>query len=156
MGGHDTTYDERLWPPIWLWLVGWVFVLLLATSFAAAIGPVGGLATVVVAGGLLSWGLVAAAARVRVRGGELIAGRAIIPVQFLSPVEILDADRARAVRGVDSDPAAYHLIRGWVPAGVRALVTDPADATPYWFVASRHPVQLALAIEGARPSISTS
>ncbi len=149
----DTTYDERLWPPIWLWFVGWAFVLSLAASFYAALGPIGGLTVVAVAGGLLSWGLVSSAARVRVRDGELTAGRALIPVQFLGPIEVLDADQARAVRGVESDPAAYHLIRGWVAAGVRAKVIDAADPTPYWFVASRDPVRLALAVAAARPSI---
>ena len=56
----------------------------------------------------------------------------------------------RRVRGPDSDPAGYHLIRGWVPAGVRADVIDPDDPTPYWFVASRRPDELAAAIEAAR------
>ena len=51
-----------------------------------------------------------------------------------------------------SDPAGYHLIRGWVPGGVRAEVRDPADPTPYWFVASRHPAALAAAVEAARVS----
>jgi hypothetical protein len=37
-----------------------------------------------------------------------------------------------------------------VPAGVRAEVVDPADRTPYWFVATRHPHELAAAIEAAR------
>ena len=57
---------------------------------------------------------------------------------------------ARAVRGPESDPAGYHLIRGWVPAGVRAAVVDPDDPTPYWFVATRRPAELAAAIEAAR------
>ena len=48
----------------------------------------------------------------------------------------------RRQTGPESDPAGYHLIRGWVPAGVRAQVLDPADRTPYWFVATRHPAAL--------------
>ena len=144
------TYDERLWPPAWLWLAGGVFVGSLGVSFYAALGPFFGLAAVLVPGGLLTWGLVSSAAVVRVEGGELVAGRAHIPLEHLGPAEPLDAEQARAVRGPQSDPAGYHLIRGWVPAGVRLQVTDPADTTPYWFVATRRPPALAAAIEGAR------
>jgi hypothetical protein len=85
-----------------------------------------------------------------VEDATLTAGPARIPVSALGPVVVLDADRARAVRGPESDPAGYHLIRGWVPAGVQAVVIDPQDATPYWFVATRRPDALAAAIEAAR------
>jgi hypothetical protein len=150
MADPGARYDERLWPPWWLWVAGWLFVASLAVSFHAALGPVWGLLALLVPGALLCWGLVASAAPVRVRGGELVAGRAHIPVEHLGPAQALDAEQSRAVRGPESDPAGYHLIRGWVPAGVRLDVTDPADPTPYWFVATRRPHHLAGAIERAR------
>ena len=124
--------------------------MLLALSFHIALGPAAGGAVLLVCGGAVAWVLVAAAAPVIVEGDTLTAGPARIPVTALGPVEVLDADGARAVRGPESDPAGYHLIRGWVPAGVRAEVVDPHDPTPYWFVATRRPAALALAIEGAR------
>jgi hypothetical protein len=144
------TYDERLRPPVWLWAVVFVVVLTFALSFLAALGPAAGVAVLLVLGGAMGWLLVSAAAPVRVDGDVLTAGRAHIDVRHLGPVEVLDADRARAVRGPESDPAAYHLIRGWVPAGVRTAVLDPQDPTPYWFVATREPARLAAAIESAR------
>jgi DUF3093 family protein len=144
------TYDERLWPPVWLWVAGWLFVLTMGLAFYAALGPIGGLLGIVVPGGLLTWGLLASAAPVRVQDGELLAGRAHIPLTDVGEPVVLDAERARAARGPESDPTAFHLIRGWVPAGVRLEVTDPADPTPYWFVATRRPADLAAAIERAR------
>ncbi len=147
-----TTYDERLWPPVWLWVVGWLFVVMLAVSFDAAAGPVWGALALLVPGGLLTWGLISSAAVVRVADGELVAGPAHIPLEHLGVAEPLDPDRSRAVRGPESDPAGYHLIRGWVPAGVKVAVTDPGDRAPYWFVATRRPQQLAAAIEAARPT----
>jgi hypothetical protein len=146
-----TTYDERLWPPWWLWVVGWLFVGLLAVSVHAALGPVWGLATLLAPGALMTWGLISSAARIRVSDGELVAGRARIPLEHLGRAQPLDPVEARAVRGPASDPAGYHLIRGWVPGGVKLAVTDPADRTPYWFVATRQPQALATAIEAARP-----
>lgn len=144
------TFDERLTPPWWLWAIGSVLVVLLGLSFYVALGPAAGGAVVLVFGGAMTWVLVTAAATVTVEGETLTAGPAQIPVTALGPVEVLDADQARAVRGPESDPAGYHLIRGWVPAGVRASVVDPDDATPYWFVATRRPAALAAAIEAAR------
>lgn len=144
------TYDERLTAPVRLWVVVWVMSLALGVSFAAALGPVPGLVALAVPGALVSAVLLRSAAVVRVEDGHLTAGRARIPVDALGPVRALDAEQARHTRGPGSDPAAYHLIRGWVPAGVRAEVVDPGDATPYWFVATRHPGDLAAAVEDAR------
>jgi hypothetical protein len=90
------------------------------------------------------------AALVAVDGGDLVAGPARVPVSALGPARALTPDESRRLRGPESDPAGYHLIRGWVPAGVRADVVDPEDPTPYWFVASRRPDELAAAIEAAR------
>jgi hypothetical protein len=144
------TYAERLAPPLALWAGIWAGAAVLGISFYAALGPVPGLLALLVPGLLLSAVLARSAAVVRVVDGDLVAGRARIPVRFLGPVDVLDAAEARQVRGPASDPAAYHLIRGWVPAGVRAPVRDPADPTPYWFVASRRPAELAAAIDDAR------
>lgn len=144
------TFNERLTPPLWLWAIGGVLVVLLALSFYVALGPAAGAAVLLVFGGAQTWVLVTAAAPVHVDGETLTAGPARIPVSALGRVEVLDAERARAIRGPESDPAGYHLIRGWVPAGVRADVIDPQDPTPYWFVATRHPAVLAAAIEAAR------
>ena len=144
------TFDERLTPPWWLWVIGEVLVAVLAFSFYVAVGAAPAAAVLVLFGGAFGWVLVTAAAVVRVEGETLTAGRAHIPVSALGPVVVLDAELARAVRGPESDPAAYHLIRGWVPAGVKAAVVDPNDPTPYWFVATRRPAELAAAIEAAR------
>lgn len=146
------TYAERLAPPVGLWVAGWVGAVALGVSFYAALGPLPGLVALLVPGLLLSVVLVRWATEVRVEDGDLVAGRARIPVRLLGPVEVLDAAGARAVRGPESDPAGYHLIRGWLPEGVRAAVLDPADPTPYWFVASRRPADLAAAVDAARVS----
>lgn len=148
------TYVERLTPPPALFAAAWGFATLLAISLYAVLGPVGalpGLATGIVLTALLA----RTAAEIRVESGAggatLLAGRARIPLALLGPATALDAEEAREVRGPRSDPAAYHLIRGWLPRGVLARVVDPVDPTPYWFVATSRPEQLAAAIEAARP-----
>ena len=149
------TYDERLTAPVALWAGVWFGSFLLGVVVYAALGPGPGLVAVLVPGLLLSFLLRSAAAPVQVVGGDLVAGTARIPVAMLGPVQVLDADAARLVRGPESDPAAFHLIRGWVPAGIKAAVRDTADPAPYWFVATRHPDRLAAAVDAARSRSGT-
>ena len=143
------TYEERLHAPLSVWLVVWVVAGTFGIAFGAALGvPVGVLVTLVL-GGAVSVGLARAAARVAVEDGDLVAGHARAPLSALGSPVVLDAERARHLRGPGSDPAAFHLIRGWVPAGVLFDVVDPHDPTPYWYVATRHPDRLAAAASAA-------
>lgn len=144
------SYSERLSPPWGLWVAGWVFALALGVTCLVVLGPLGSALATLLSGGLVALLLVRASAQVTVAGGWLVAGRARIPVDLLGPARPLDAEAARRVRGPDSDPAAFHLIRGWVSEGVLMEVRDPADPTPYWFVATRRPERLAAAINAAR------
>lgn len=143
-------YDERLWAPWWLWLIAALFALSVALAYGFPLGTGWGLVAGLVAGGVAAWGLVASAARVRVAGGVLHAGRARLPLSAAGLVVPLDAEQARRLRGPEADPAAYTLIRGWVPTGVRVDVDDPADFTPYWYVSTRRPEALAAALEEAQ------
>lgn len=147
---EEQGYDERLWAPWWLWLIAALFALSLALAYGFPLGAGWGVVAGLASGGVAAWGLVASAARVRVAGGVLHAGRARLPLSAAGPVEPLDAERARRLRGPEADPAAYTLIRGWVPTGVRVDVDDPADPTPYWYVSTRRPEALAAALEAAR------
>lgn len=146
------TYHERLTAPPALWVGALLAAVVLGLTVGAAVGRVAAVAACLLLAGLSVLVLVRAAAVVEVRNDVLVAGRAHIPVRLLGAPQVLDRDLARAVRGPESDPAAFHLIRGWVAAGVRLEVLDPADRTPYWFVATRHPDRLAAAIDAARAS----
>jgi hypothetical protein len=143
-------YSERLWPSAPVWLV----VLLVAAS--------GGLVVVKVAPPWLSamvaltlmavaaWALVRSSARVAVTGGELVAGRARIPVSLLGQVDVLDRAEFTALRGPDADVRAYLCQRSWIPRGVRVVIVDAHDPTPYWLLSSREPTKLAAALERER------
>ena len=143
------TYDERLRAPLSVWVVVWVVAATFGIAFGAALGAPVGVLVAAVLGGAASAGLVRAAARVAVEDGDLVAGSARAPLSALGPPVVLDAERARHLRGPGTDPAAFHLIRGWVPAAVLFDVVDPQDPTPYWYVATRHPDRLAAAATAA-------
>lgn len=85
--------------------------------------------------------------RVQVRDGELRAGPATLPLEFVGRVDVIhDRDAKRVALGPELDPAAYLLHRAWVRPVVRLEVTDPQDPTPYWVVSARDPDALVRAL----------
>lgn len=143
-------YTERLTAPWWLWLLVAIGAGSLGIAYAAAFSAAVGVAVTVPALAVGGWLLVRSAARVCVRDGVFVAGRASIPVTFLAPAQPLTAERAARLRGPEADPRAWMLLRGWIPTAVQVGVTDPDDDTPYWFVSTRRPDALADAINAAR------
>ena len=146
----SATYEERLRPPLWIWGVSVFLVLSFGVAVLFTAGEMAGLLAVVVPGIAVTAGLIRATPRVAVRDGELVAGRAHIPVSLLGPPRVLDAAAARHLRGPGTDPAAYHVIRPWALCAVRVDVADPMDPTPYWYVATRAPDRLAAALRAAQ------
>jgi hypothetical protein len=127
--------------------------MLLATFWLAFVVAIPGAVPWVASGllaallvlGLFSYG----SARVEVRAGDLVAGRARIGVHHLGRAEPLDAAATRLAMGRDADVRAYLVVRPYLKRAVRVPVTDPADPTPYWLVCTRHPEALAAALNGA-------
>ena len=143
-------YTERLWAPVWLWVVASVVAGTLGLAFWVPVGPVAGLVAWMVPEAMIVWVLVTAAATVKVGADGLQAGRAVLPWAAMGDVGALDGAAAGALRGRDADPRAYLLLRPWVQPAVRVDVDDPGDPAPYWYVSTRWPAALAAAIEAAR------
>jgi hypothetical protein len=49
----------------------------------------------------------------------------------------------RLLRTRDADPAAYLAIKFWVPRGVKIVVEDQRDPTPYWLITSKRGEEIA-------------
>lgn len=149
--GRSAEHTERLWPtPAW-WAVGallvaaaWLVLVVSTPVWVTAVGTVA--AGTFVVGGLGMAGSV----RVGVRDGELVAGRAHVPLSVCAAVVPLDDEAARALRGVGADARAFLLLRPWLPQAVRVDLDDPADPTPYWLVSARDPEAIADAARVAR------
>lgn len=84
--------------------------------------------------------------RVRVRGGELSAGAARIPIDLVRDPRPLVGEELREALGPGLDARAYLCLRGWVHSAVRVDVDDPQDPTPYWIVSTRRPDELVAAL----------
>jgi hypothetical protein len=96
--------------------------------------------------------------RVRIRvesgldGTQLRVDDARLPVSAMGSVSVVDGEERRRLLGLDAEPLAFVIQRPWIAGGVRIDLDDPADPTPYWFVSTRRPAQLAEILETAMAS----
>ena len=144
-------YRERLAVPATWWLLALVVIGLLGGELWAGIGGWAGAAifavfTAGLAAALVTWG----SARIEVSDGRLSAGRSVLPLGYATEVVTLDEKQAAAMRGPQADPAAHLMIRSFLKQAVYIAVQDPAGQVPYWLVGTRHPAELAAAIEQCR------
>ncbi len=142
-------YHEYLRVPASWWLLGFVFVAMFGTELIVGLGWLAAavgyavLATICAGALALSW-----RTSVEVSGRELRAGRARLGLERAGEVTALDEARTRLLRGAHADPGAFVLTRPYLRRAVYIEVTGG----PYWLIGSRHPEQLAAAIEKSRPA----
>lgn len=133
--------------PIWLWL----FLLFLAGSLAvaiqAALGNQWSLITFLGEILLLLWAAIATPLEISFDGEDLRIGKATISTEFIQSVTPLTTQEMALLRGRDADPRCWMALRFWVPSGVKIVVKDPQDPTPYWLVSIKKATALAAAIK---------
>ncbi len=144
-------YSERLVVPASWWLGSQACVVLLGTTLWAGFSVLAGVAVYVVleaacAALLLSWGSV----RIEVTGTEILAGSRRLPLARIAEAAALDAAQTAALRGPRANPAAYLLIRPYLPKSVCIDIAGRPPGEPYWLIGTRKPALLADAIERAR------
>ena len=140
-------YTERLGVPLRWWAQGTMLVAMLWLAVAVATPtPVAWLVTAVALALLFFCLWAFGNARVVVSDGELRAGRAHIQARHLGTATPLDAEQTRRTAGQDADARAYLVLRPYLKRAVKVEITDPADPAPYWLVSTRHPEELAQAL----------
>jgi hypothetical protein len=145
------SYRERLLVPVSYWLIAVpVVVTLGAEAYFFVDGIIPPLVIVVlyliVAAFLVNW----SSATIEVSDGVLRAGKDSLPLSEADEAIALDDKQAMALGGPRADPAAHILLRPYLKRAVYIGLADPGQGVPYWLVATRHPAELAAAIESAR------
>ncbi|MGR0317936.1 DUF3093 domain-containing protein [Agromyces sp. ZXT2-3] len=147
-------YRERLWPTPWIYLSS----LLLVPASILVLAPVSlpaGIATGVILYVAVAGSLTLTSPVIEVADGRLRAGRAEVPLELTGEAIPAEGEAARTERGTGLDARAFLVIRGWIKDVVRVPITDAADPAPYWLVSTRHPHEMAAAINGSRrPRVS--
>jgi hypothetical protein len=84
--------------------------------------------------------------KVEVVDGELVVGRAHLPVEVISRGVVVPASAKSAALGRQLDPAAFVQHRPWVGTMAMVVLDDPDDPTPYWLISTRRPAELLEAL----------
>lgn len=140
-------YQERLSPAWWLVLALFLAVptsVLIFLPLSLLLGVTVGVVIWLSLVGILWW----SAPVVRLTEESFSAGRAQIERRYITRVDAIDPDSARAAKGVDLDARAFLVIRPWITPVVRVHLDDPRDPTPYWVVSTREPDTLAALLNG--------
>src|SRR6516164_3492591 len=148
------SYREHLRVPVSWWLLAVPCVAILGAEIYAGFGGfipplVDAVFAAAVVGFLLAWG----AATIEVADGTLRAGGATLPLSRAGDVMALDEKQAALLRGPRADPAAHLMLRPYLKRAVYIALADPGSEVPYWLVATRHPEELATAIERGRQTV---
>lgn len=152
---QDTrSYHERLLVPLSWWLLAVPCIAILGGEVYAGFGGlipalIYAVFILVVGGFLVIWGRTS----IEVTDGRLRAGGAQLPLSQAGDVVPLDDKQAALLRGPRADPAAHLMLRPYLKRAVYIKLADPGSAVPYWLVATRHPAELATAIERGRQAV---
>jgi hypothetical protein len=149
-GSARPVYRERLGVPWWAWPVALAVSAFLATELAIGAFALRSVWTYAVAAALAVAAMVALGRiTVSVDAATLRVDDAQLPLSVIGEVTVVDAAARRDLLGQDADPIAFVILRPWISGGVRIDLADPQDPTPYWFVSSRRPAELAAALTKA-------
>ena len=139
-------YRERVYAPWWIWLLALSMCFSLAIAFGAALGVPIGIITFCAAAIPVSYGLISSAYLISIDEENIRVGKAHLPIEFCGQALALNPEATRERRGPKADPACYLVLRGWISTAATIDVSDPKDATPYWFISTRNPTRLVEAI----------
>ncbi len=149
---HD--YREQLRVPLAWWLLAVPTVLILgATLYAGLAEPWPVIVMLGLAASCAAFLISLGLATVEVRDGILRAGKAVLPLSAVSEVVSLDEKQTARLRGPRADPAAHLYSRPYLKESVYLAVAashPAAGSAPYWLIGTRHPAELAAAVERCR------
>ena len=130
-------FREVIRPP--LWLMAFIYFLALSLGIAIWAAMTTMIAAVVMA--LLTAATIliyfTSSLLIEIDDLELRVGKAHIEKKFCGEVTVLTPAQMSLQRTREADPAAHLAIRFWTAHGVKIVITDGRDQTPYWLVTSR-------------------
>jgi hypothetical protein len=123
--------------PIRVWLLFLSLILAVVLSVGVVLSDVALIlftTTLLVITLLFSWNsrLIISAS-----GELLIVGGAKIERKFIREIIPLNEVKMKYERGAGINPRAFLAIRFWVKGGMKVLLDDPRDPTPYWLVSTK-------------------
>ncbi len=140
-------YRERLWPSAFIWGLMVLMTFSLGVAVAHMYGPTLGTWLFVGLTVVATLAMLIFTPLIEVSDAGFRAGVALLPLEFVGVVRVLDAQETRRARSANAHPAAYFMLRAWIKDSVIVQVSDLDDPHPYWHVSSRNPQQLETALK---------
>lgn len=84
---------------------------------------------------------------IEVRDQVLYLGRAHVEARYIAEIIELNKEEMRYARGAGLDPRAFLALRFWVPTGVKLILKDQRDPTPYWLFSTRRSGEIKRALK---------
>lgn len=135
-------YKERVLPSIYFYVASIALplsLILVALPFSELVAfglAIASIPTVLV----LSW---LGSPLISLTDSNLSIGQVSIENEYLGKAEVIDSESAFLERGAKLDARAFTKFQIGVKQLVKIEITDPADPTPYWLIATRNPEVLA-------------
>ena len=143
-------YRETVRMPLWLLALIYFFFLSFVLSVWAALGDIAALSALFVVTTVMILLAAKSALIIKVTEHELRVGSAHISLHYIDNATALTTHEMKNIRTRDADPAAYLAIRFWNANGVKVLLNDPRDPTPYWIITSKNSKDLAEILNSQR------
>jgi hypothetical protein len=141
----DMEYREVIRPPWWLYASVIILVALFCFTFAAVVGGPIAVVLFVLLSALAGWLVEKRRLVLSVEPATFGIGDVTIPREQILDVVALDPQALRDVAGRDADARATLVLRNLsTKAGVKVDVRG--DATPYWLISSKRPLELSAAL----------
>ena len=127
------------------WLLAFIYFLFLSLVIAvwAAIGNQPALITWILSTALIILIAIKSPLVIEVDVEQLRAGPAHIELQYLGAATALDGKEMGRLRTRDADPASFLIFRFWRSTGVKVMINDSRDKTPYWLITCKRNAELA-------------
>jgi len=139
-------YKESLRPPIRI--MAFIYFLLgsLVIAIWAALPPPATQISFALSVALLAIAFHTLSSHIIVSEGQLFVGSAHIEIKYISSVVVLDKNEMSLERTSRIDPAAHLALKFWEGKGVKIVLNDSRDLTPYWLVTTKKGSELAAAL----------
>ena len=139
--GQDLYKESKKWGiGIWLFLIflylSFVIALLVSINTGATLAVSIPLLLIII------WNWFRTSLKIRVTKGWLIVGKAKIERAYIKEIIAYSPKEFVAQSRAELNVMAYFQTRPWLKSGVKIVLRDPKDPTPYWLIASCNPKKL--------------
>ncbi|MFM7496466.1 MAG: DUF3093 domain-containing protein [Candidatus Nanopelagicus sp.] len=140
---QNSEFAERITWPMSLWLF---LALMLASIYLTFWAPFNALVATIICL-LILVSLIYAQYKTRLEivviNNWLYVDNAKIELKYIKSAKCLDKVSYLKLRGQQADPAAFNATRFWIKTGVKIMLNDKSDPTPYWIISSKKAKALA-------------